>query len=158
MGLLRVSRIRTGADRRGRHKSLQMGMFRKMYRLTGADKIWNRACEGGGDSPNSGDHALSAVLLFHGPAMNGGVIHAVQCLSSVQLLSAQAAFRYFGLIAAAELISKAERFINEVAESETVESMLNQEYWQIIPDDEVLVKSFESHLRQHPSEYSPLIE
>jgi hypothetical protein len=127
-----------------------------MYELTNKDKIWNRACEGGGDSPRAGDIALASMLLFHGPAMNGGVLHAVECLSSEQLTAAKAGYTYFGFDAIADLITSAERAINEGQDLEAREAILDQQYWAVIPDDGALSKSFEWHRSQHPFEYSPV--
>ncbi len=125
-----------------------------MYELTNRDKIWNRACEGGGHSPRAGDMALASTLLFHGPAMNGGVLHAIECLTSEQLIAAKAGYIYFGFDAIAALIASAERAIREGEDLEDLEATLDQQYWAAIPDDGVLAKSFEYHQSQHPFEYS----
>lgn len=128
-----------------------------MHELTDADEIWNRACEGGGDSPRAGDRALAALLLFHGPAMNGGVLHAVECLSPDQLTAALAGYRYFGFESVAALIGEDEKAIQLEQDLDTLEAVFDKQYWAQIPDDGVLVKSFESHLRENPHEYSPLV-
>jgi hypothetical protein len=128
-----------------------------MRELTVADKVWNRACEGGGDSLRAGDRALAALLLFHGPAMNGGVLHAVECLSSDQLSAAQAGYRHFGFESVAVLIGEAEKASQRQQDLDTLEAVFDQRYWTQIPDDGVLVKSFESHQKENPQEYSPLV-
>ena len=127
-----------------------------MHRLADKDKIWNRACQGGGDSPRPGDTALAALLLFHGPTMNGGVLHAVECLNTEQLAAAKAGYKYFGFFSIPELIANAERAINEGQDLESIEATLDKQYWAVIPDDGVLTTSFEYHQSQHPSEYSPV--
>jgi hypothetical protein len=67
-----------------------------MYELSLADRIWNRAC---GQDPLRtlpGDRALADLLFAHGLAMNGGVLHAVECLTESELSDAQAGFSYSG--------------------------------------------------------------
>ncbi|MFP5370384.1 MAG: hypothetical protein ACLGI3_06510 [Actinomycetes bacterium] len=43
-----------------------------------SDLVWNRACDTFDIDPGMppGDAALAAVLLCHGMAMNGGLLHA----------------------------------------------------------------------------------
>jgi hypothetical protein len=128
-----------------------------MHKLTVADEVWNRACDGGGDSPRAGDQALAALLLFHGPAMNGGVLHAIECLSSDQLSSALAGYRYFGFESVAVLISEAENTIQPDLDIDTIEAVFDQQYLEKIPDDGKLANRFESHQRENPNEYSPFV-
>ena len=128
-----------------------------MHELTDADEVWNRACEGGGDSPRAGDRALAALLLFHGPAMNGGVLHAVECLSPDQLMAALAGYRHFGFESVAVLIGEAKKAIQLEQDLDTFEAVFDKQYWAQFPDDGVLVKGFESDLRENPQEYSPLV-
>jgi hypothetical protein len=128
-----------------------------MYELSTMDKIWNRACDGGGDYPCAGDQALAALLVFHGLAMNGGVLHATECCSSDQLTEAQAGFRYFGRDRVAVLIAEAEEATRLGQDTYKLEAVFDQKYWAEIPDDGVLVNSFESHHKTNPQEFSPLI-
>ncbi|WP_310445914.1 hypothetical protein [Thiobacillus sp.] len=127
-----------------------------MYELTNRDKIWNRACEGGGHSPRAGDIALASMLLLHSVAMNGGVLHSIECLTSEQLAAAKAGYKFFGFNEIVALIASAERAIREGKDLEDLEATLDQRYWMVIPDDDVLTKSFEYHQSQHPFEYSPV--
>lgn len=129
-----------------------------MYELTGTDKIWNRACQGGGESPRPGDTALAGLLLFHGPTMNGGVLHAVECLSAEQLVAAQAGYTYFGFGGIADLIGAAQKAIRQGDDLEPLEAEFDQRYWALVPDDGVLVESFERRQQQHPLDYSPIVE
>jgi hypothetical protein len=61
--------------------------------MTQADMIWNRAC--GEDSLRAlpGDRALADLLNAHGLAMNGGVLHAIECMSAEELSEAEAGCR-----------------------------------------------------------------
>ena len=63
-----------------------------------ADAIWNRAAlEQGGPNPKPGDVALAALILAHGLVMNGGVHHAVACLTEDEIDAAVAGFSYLGI-------------------------------------------------------------
>jgi Holliday junction resolvase-like predicted endonuclease len=68
--------------------------------------VWNRATSGTPYSAKVGDVALARVLLFHGYAENGGLPEAIQVATETEfgLNEALAAYRYFDLGAAADLI------------------------------------------------------
>jgi hypothetical protein len=89
--------------------------------------------------------------------MNGGVLHATECCSSDQLTEAQAGFRYFGRDRVAVLIAEAEEATRLGQDTYKLEAVFDQKYWAEIPDDGVLVNSFESHHKTNPQEFSPLI-
>lgn len=147
-----------------------------MYELTETDLIWNRACEGGGSNPRRGDRALAALIRAHGLAMNGGVLHAVECLSKPELLDAESGYRFFGFGSVADLIRRARQFSEADTRSgratgllsrirrlfraaddlETQESQLDSEYAALIPDDSVLLERFQEHWRTHASDFAPL--
>jgi hypothetical protein len=75
------------------------------YKLTEADLIWNRACTL--LMLRSGDRALAALLSFHGLAMNGGVLHALDCLNPKELEAAVSGYRFFGLNDVGDLLIEA---------------------------------------------------
>lgn len=127
-----------------------------MAELSLTAKIWNRACQGGAESPRTGDIALADMLLFHSPAMNGGVLHAIECLSAQQLSAACAGYRYFGFESIADLLGSAQTAVSHCKDFEALEERLNQQYWALVPDDAVLVKRFECHYQENPLEYSPV--
>jgi hypothetical protein len=127
-----------------------------MNKSNTAGKIWDRACFGGGESPRSGDIALATLLLFHGLAMNGGVLHAVECLSPEQLIAAKEGYKYFWFESVSELISSAQEVIEKKLDLDSHEATMNQKYRHMIPNDDVLIDSFERHQQQHPLEYSPI--
>jgi len=124
-----------------------------MQTLTNADQIWNRACQGGGTCPKAGDVALAAVLLFHGAAMNGGVLHAVQCLSPLQLQAARMGYAFYGFSEIDELLERAQ-CLQDSQELESLEQELNQGYWRHIPDDASLVDRFERHWKTSPGDFA----
>lgn len=88
--------------------------------------------------------------------MNGGVLHAVECLASDELSEAEAGYRYYGLHAAAALLSRAKTILEVDRNLEFHETDFDQEYVRIIPDDSALVERFENDLAQNPSQYAPL--
>lgn len=83
-------------------------------------EVWNRATAGTPYSPLAGDVALARVMLFHGYAENGGLPHAVEMATETEtgLHDVIAAYRYFDLDAAADLIHETFRAQNAVWESE----------------------------------------
>ena len=114
------------------------------------DEIWNRAClDAGGSSPAVGDQALASLLVAHGLAMNGGVVHAMECLSQSELAAAIAGFNYFG-ITGASLV-----FEQQPDDSEATEERLDQMYWAAVPDEEALVHAFRVRLMSTPEAFAP---
>jgi hypothetical protein len=120
------------------------------------DLIWNRACEGGGANPRNGDRALEALLKAHGLTMNGGVLHAVECLDAIKFADAKSGYCFFGLDSVADLMTRA-RLIFEAGQNlETHESKLDQEYATLIPDDSALCARFEEHYKMKSSDFAPV--
>jgi hypothetical protein len=127
-----------------------------MYKLTQADMIWNRACGKDRLRSRPGDRALADLIRAHGLAMNGGVFHAVECLTARQLSNAAAGYRFYGLHAAASLLLRAKRMLEKFKEFEFHEQQLDAQYAKIIPGDSSLVRRFEKHLKANPSDYASL--
>jgi hypothetical protein len=121
-----------------------------------ADAVWNRAAlEGGGAHPKAGDSALAALLRAHGYIMNGGVHHAVECLSPEERAAAIEGYSYFGLSAAAEALTSAAHGSLSPWTDESEEAA-NHAYWRQVPDDESLVRAFEAVLRERPDEFASI--
>jgi len=119
--------------------------------LSSLDLIWNRAAlHMGGTNPGPGDSALSALLLLHGAAMNGGLSHAVDSLTKSQYASAVTGYRYFGF---AEVATLLERSIG-ATEEELEES--DNAYSTLIPSDSTLVDAFEARYALEPEVFAPL--
>jgi hypothetical protein len=117
--------------------------------LSKQDEIWNRAAlEGGGSNPAAGDVALASLLVAHGVAMNGGVLHAIECLTDAQRAAAARGFVYFGFPQVAAL------FTNLPSNAEGEEESLNEVYWASIPDDSILVEAFRMKLLASPEAFS----
>jgi hypothetical protein len=88
--------------------------------------------------------------------MNGGVLHAVECMTSEELSDAQAGYRFYGLDDVASLLFRA-RGIFEVADDlGSHEQQFDGEYAQFIPSDCSLVEWFELRLKSTPSHFAPL--
>jgi hypothetical protein len=88
--------------------------------------------------------------------MNGGVLHAVECLSASELSDAQSGCRFFGFGAVASLLDDARKVLDAGENLEFHEGRLDKEYAEIIPTDSCLVRKFEEHFNSYPSDFSPL--
>ncbi|MCR4318555.1 MAG: hypothetical protein NUW37_19605 [Planctomycetes bacterium] len=119
------------------------------------DIIWNRACEGGGANPHNGDKALAALLVAHGLTMNGGVLHAVECLDADELADAKFGYCYFGYDSVAELITRARQLYEEDEYLESHELEFDDEYATLIPSDSALAQRFEERYKEQPTEFAP---
>ena len=88
--------------------------------------------------------------------MNGGVLHAVECLTPSEMSEAQSGYRFFGLDAVADLLSHARRVFEADEDVASQESRLDQQYAALVPDDSSLVERFEKHWREKPSDFATL--
>ena len=128
-----------------------------MYQLTDADWDWNRACGEASLRFLGGDHALNDLLIAHGYIMNGGVLHAVECLTPNALSDAMSGYRYYGLDVIVSLLLRA-RLILETNENLGLqESQLDRSYTSIIQTDSWLSQRFKAHMALNPSEYAPVL-
>ncbi len=127
-----------------------------MAELTDGDRIWNRAC--GSDQLRTlpGDCALADMLRAHNLTMNGGVLHAVECLTASELADAEAGYRFYGLGEVSLLFTKARSLFEVDDELEDHELLLDRRYAALVPTDSFLADCFETRLRSNPSEFAPL--
>jgi hypothetical protein len=88
--------------------------------------------------------------------MNGGVLHAVECLTASELKDAECGYRFYGFDAVAFLFARARQLVETDSDLELHESQLDQEYTDIIPGDGSIVERFERHLASNPSDYARL--
>jgi len=88
--------------------------------------------------------------------MNGGVFHAVECLTADELSDAESGYRFYGLDGVASLLARARTLLDADEDLEFYESQLDNEYADSIPDDASLGMRFKQHLKGNPSEYAPL--
>ena len=125
--------------------------------MTETDRIWNRGTtDEPGISRYRGDLMLRAMLRAHGLAMNGGVLHAAELLSTEKRSSAQEGYRFFGLAPLADLLGRARLLFEAGEDLGSHEAQLDAEYAAIGGDDSVLYERFERHLRSRPSDFAPL--
>jgi hypothetical protein len=125
--------------------------------LSDADLVWNRACFGKlDDCAFRGDRALTALLLFHGLAMNGGVLHAVECLQPRELAAAKSGYRFFGFHDVAELISDIGSAGTVAERSDSQEASFGLRYRKSVPDDDALANRFEDYFKTNRSEFAPV--
>jgi len=127
-----------------------------MHEFTKADLIWNRACEGSTVTLSPGDRALEAMLGFHGAAMNGGVLDALEHFGSDGLEDAEAGYRYFGLEDIADLLNEAKSISKTGDDLDLWEVELDRRYGAIIPNDATLAARFEMIFHRSPSEFAPI--
>lgn len=103
-----------------------------------------------------GDRALADLLRAHSLVMNGAVLHAVECLTASESSDAEAGYRFYGLDAVADLLSRARTTLETDDDLGVHEQLLDGHYADIIPADGSLVERFEKHLELSPFEYAPL--
>src|SRR3569833_501684 len=123
---------------------------------TDLERIWNRACVGEATEPRASDIALAALLLFHGRAMNGGGLHAVESLGPGRLARACEGFRYYGFVKIASDLEEASCILAKSEDSDELEAEFNKRYWHYVPEDGVLVAEFEADYAARPENYVPL--
>lgn len=124
--------------------------------LSVTDRIWNRACLCSEPAGREGDRALAAVLLLHGLAMNGGLLHSLGCLDEAQLESAINGFLYFGLSGVEPVLRYGAAEIAAGRETDALEAELDRRYAQFVPDDDALDEAFRRQWRDSPEAFAPL--
>ena len=127
-----------------------------MAEPTEADMIWNRAC--GEDSLRAlpGDRALADLLYAHGLAMNGGVLHAIECMTAEEQSDAEDGYRYFGFDGVASLLSRARPIFEAGDDLGSHEQQLDGEYARMVPSDSSLVDRFKARMKSSPSDFAAL--
>jgi hypothetical protein len=90
------------------------------------------------------------MLQAHGLIMNGGVLHALEVLTSQELSNSIASYRYFGLGAAAQVLA------HHYEDSDESEISSNFAYRQAVPNDEALLHAFRIKLVGCPEAFAPV--
>ena len=125
--------------------------------MTDADRVWNRAAlDSGGGSSHPGDRALASVLLVHGLVMNGGVHHALESIGPDAIDRAIEGYSFFGLNDVAAFFSAADSDPVLSVWTEDTETIANQRYAAMVPDDSSLVARFEEVFRKHGDLFAPI--
>lgn len=125
-----------------------------MHQLNEETMIWNRACDEDALQTLPGDRALRDMLRVHGLVMNGGVLHAVECLATDQLSDGANGYRFYGFEEVASLLSGARQLFETGNDLELHEKQLNDQYEVLIPSDSSIVERFEVHLHSNPTDYA----
>jgi hypothetical protein len=150
-----------GGKRRGRSRgAISRGVQGRersvtMSELTNVDLIWNRACAGQTATLLPGDRALAALLLVHGLAMNGGVLHAVERATPHELDDAKSGYRFFGFDDVVAVLTEAKALVDSGVELDSFEADLDKRY-SSLANDSVLFDRFAAHQARSPSDFSPL--
>ena len=127
------------------------------YTLTDADLVWNRACAGVCDDARPGDIALASLFQLDGPAHNGGVLHALECLEPEALQAALDGFAYFGLSEPIAVLKRAATAASSLSERELddgdADEALSAEYWVAA---EGILEAFRQHYSAHAEQFASI--
>jgi hypothetical protein len=119
-------------------------------------RVWNRACfEHGGPAKREGDTALAALLLAHDHIMNGGLLHAVGCLSEHELSAACRGFSFFGFTAVVAILEEVRIAADTGKDIGELEMSFDKAYAKVIDSDQTLTTAFERHFAGNVSLYAP---
>ena len=129
--------------------------------LPESDQVWNRAAmERGGPNPGPGDAALAAALAFHNAVMSGGVLDALERLSSDSLMAAADGFRYLALDGVADFLAEATKQRSRTGQSVgaqgALETELDLRYGALVPTDGTITERFEAAYAAKPSDFAAL--
>jgi hypothetical protein len=122
-----------------------------------ADAVWNRACaeaRGPKHLSKPGDRALADMILAHSLAMNGGVLHALESLSRMELTAALDGYRYFGLDSAARALEYVSERRGDDLDDDALDRLeveADERYASVVPDDESLVRRSRLATGSHPT-------
>jgi len=96
------------------------------------------------------------MLSFHSLAMNGGVLHVLECIEPQEVTAAASGYRFFGLDDIADLLSEAKSASNESDDLHLLEVELDRRYSASLPDDSALFERFELVLDRNRSKFAPV--
>jgi hypothetical protein len=100
------------------------------------------------------------MLVAHGWAINGGVLHAVEDLEPHELDAALVGYRYFGLSAAADLLDEFRARLTEGLDEDALERLVqdaDRRYGDLAAD-RLLFDAFEQKYVQRPEDFAALTE
>lgn len=137
-------------DGSGASKSIRSGV------LSVPDRIRNRACEGSVPEGRRGDRMLAAMILMHGLAMNGGVVHAIEACTPEERVAAIEAYAVFGLGHVADVFVRAVACVAEGTPSESIWERLDECYGELVVDDSTVFAAFLRHWSAYANQYAPL--
>lgn len=88
--------------------------------------------------------------------MNGGVLHAKECMTNEELTDAEVGYRYFGLDDVALLLARSREAVGAADVSGSHGQQLDREYLHLVPSDSSLSERFEIQLKSSPADFAPL--
>jgi len=87
--------------------------------------------------------------------MNGGVLHACECLGAKELSASEAGYRFFGFNSVGDLLNRARRVAEAGKDLEAHEAQLDREYAALIPSDSHIAEPFEIYFCANPGDFAP---
>jgi hypothetical protein len=114
--------------------------------------VWNRACSVDRRASGSGDAHLWALLRVHKCVMSGGTTFAKEVLYPAAFAASAEACMYFELPDLGGVMSRV-----AVIDDED-ELVMNDEYNDLVPLDQVLCEAFERRFSAAPADFDPLDE
>ena len=122
------------------------------------DDVWHRALGNESASGLPGDLAAFAVLQFHGTAMNGGVLNAVETNDEGFVVSAEDGYRWLGLTDISDLVAEVRRAVAEgqtrdLARAEALEVESDDRYLRCVPDDRALEGALRRRVARSPKAF-----
>ncbi|BAL91278.1 hypothetical protein AMIS_60580 [Actinoplanes missouriensis 431] len=115
-----------------------------------AEVVWSRARADLGNGP--GDRHLRALLLVHGIVTNCGPAHAAISCEPAELTVAAEACRYLGLDDLAALLLR----LPDATGSDSAERLLDEEYYELVPDDATIRRAFEQRYATTPDDFEEI--
>lgn len=108
-----------------------------------------------------GDVALTAMLLLHGLAMNGGLLDAVAGMPEDEVVRAVAGYRYFGLNDAAAVVEWVAQEVRHLDPQDSngedeLERQADHRYGAVVPNDSVLDQRFVHKYQEQPAAFAPV--
>jgi hypothetical protein len=93
------------------------------------------------------------MILMHGLIMNGGVHHALDFLSEAEVEAAISGYEYFEVASALTAIQTVLNDSSLRDWNDSNESKANMLYYDVIPDDAVLVAAFNRRFAMSPGDF-----
>ena len=86
--------------------------------------------------------------------MNGGILDAVEVMTTAELADAVSGYRFYDLESVASLLVRARRIFETAKDLELHERALDLQYASLVPTDSFLTSQFQQHLKSHPSDFA----
>ncbi|ARC58277.1 hypothetical protein AS850_14420 [Frondihabitans sp. 762G35] len=131
------------------------------------EAIWDRAeLRAGGDAPEAGDQALSALLRVHAEVSSSGFEDALKTLTRSDLEEGAEGFEFFGALAVRDLVLEASDLDvvpdDEDDDAPTADEVderldaLDDRYAELVPSESALTALVATRYRDHPDDFAPV--